>query len=72
MKSIQNKTRLKKYKIVFDLTHESYNGCVHRDGQTTILVLAKNDKSAVSKALKEAKKDGGGYDYKLFSIIQYL
>ena len=51
---------MKKFKITFIVIYEGYNGYDHKT-DFTYDVVARNSKSAINKAKKLLKKNGGGY-----------
>lgn len=57
-----------KWIFVYNLTHESYGGNTHRDGQTEVIVSARTEQSARRKADGKVRRDCRGYDARLVSI----
>ncbi len=58
---------MKTFKVTIALSHESFGGYDHSDGNVIKTVKAKNQKSAESKAIKEV---GGGYEKRVISITE--
>ena len=61
---------MKTYIVRFTIHHESFNGYDHYDGETSIIVNARNSASAKKKAFKEVRKNGGGYEYRFRHLTQ--
>lgn len=55
------KSRLKTYIVTIGLSHESFGGYDHNDGEEKIEVKALNVTSAGKKGLAISRKDCGGY-----------
>ena len=62
------KSRLKTYIVTIALSHESFGGYDHNDGEETFEVKAINCEVAGRKGLALARKDGGGYETKLKKV----
>lgn len=52
---------MKEFLVTVNISHESFNGYDHNDGNVEYIVRAKNTSSAENKVKKHFKKEGGGY-----------
>ena len=55
----------KQYIVTVELSHESFGGHDHKDGNAYYEVVAMNEASASKKALKE---NSGGYEKRVKSV----
>ena len=62
------KSKLKTYKVIVAISHESFGGYDHNDGTEEHTVKASNSEVVGRKALKIAESDGGGYSYKVEEV----
>ena len=59
---------MKKYKVTITLSHESFGGYDHNDGEKEYFVEARNWSSARKKVFKIIDKEKGGYEHTLKEI----
>lgn len=58
--------------VRFAVTHESFGGNTHRDGEVSVRVRAASKETADKRALAEAKaRHGKAYDYQLLSTTHH-
>lgn len=60
---------MKTFIVKIQRSHESFGGYDHIDGTEQYEVKASNDKTARNKALKQARKSGGGYEHRVIGIF---
>ena len=61
---------MKEFIATVEISHESFGGYTHKDGQETYIVRAKNKTSAVSKVKRHIRKMGGGYCRRVICILE--
>lgn len=62
---------MKTFVVTVSFSHEPFGGYDHNDGSKEYTVCARNADSAKKKALVLAKKEGGGYERRVSSVLQY-
>lgn len=63
---------MKEYLVTVNLSHESFNGYEHNDGNVEYIVRAKNKSSAENKVEKFYKKEGGGYYKRIIDCYERI
>jgi hypothetical protein len=58
---------MKTYVVQIQFSHESFGGYEHNDGSEQFEVTARNEKSARTKALKQARQQRRGYESRIIS-----
>lgn len=62
--------KLPSWILVYNMTHESYGGNTHRDGQKTVTVEARHEKSAMRKGRTKVERESRGYNACLVSVTK--